>query len=99
MNTNSAVVREAIRDYHAKSDRLTETERRRMLQVLEEYAKTPLTGTQADADREFAANPSISTPRVEPAERLQITIFEFDASALVPGGKSQRYGSMAVVWQ
>jgi metal-responsive CopG/Arc/MetJ family transcriptional regulator len=49
----SAVVREAIRDYHAKSDRLTETERRRMLHVLEEYAKTPLTGTQADVDREL----------------------------------------------
>ena len=49
----SAVVREAIRDYHAKSDRLTETERRRMLQVLEEYAKTPPTKTQADVDREL----------------------------------------------
>jgi predicted transcriptional regulator len=49
----SVVVREAIRDYHAKSDRLTETERRRMLHVLEEYAKTPHTGTQADVDREL----------------------------------------------
>jgi hypothetical protein len=49
----SAVVCEAIRDYHAKSDRLTEMEYRRMLHVLEEYAKTPLTGTQADVDREL----------------------------------------------
>lgn len=50
----SEVVREAIHDYHLKSDRLSESERRRMLKVLEEYMKLPPTRTQAEVDREIA---------------------------------------------
>jgi hypothetical protein len=53
----SAVVREAIRDYHAKStplpDRLSEAERRRMLRVLDEFLKQPPTRPQHEVDREL----------------------------------------------
>jgi metal-responsive CopG/Arc/MetJ family transcriptional regulator len=49
----SEVVREAIREYDAKSDRLSESEKRRMLKVLEELMKQPQTRTQAEADREL----------------------------------------------
>lgn len=49
----SEVVREAIDAYYVKSDRLTEEERLRALKFLEEYARTPKTGTNAEADREL----------------------------------------------
>ena len=48
----SAVLREAIQAYETASDRLTESERRRMVKVIEEYKKQPQTRSQADADRE-----------------------------------------------
>jgi hypothetical protein len=50
----SEVVREAIRDYHSRSDRLSEAERKRMLRVLDEMMKRPPTRSQRDADREIA---------------------------------------------
>jgi hypothetical protein len=50
----SEVVREAIRDYHAASDRLSEAERKRILRVLDEMMKRPPTRSQRDADREIA---------------------------------------------
>ena len=37
----SEVVREAIRDYYARSDRLSEAERLRMLQILDQIAADP----------------------------------------------------------
>lgn len=49
----SQVLREAIREYDAKSDRLSEAERVRMLRVLEEYVKQPPTRSQRDVDREL----------------------------------------------
>lgn len=49
----SEVVREAIDAYYAKSDKLSEEERQRMLRVLEEYARQPKVGTAADAAREL----------------------------------------------
>jgi predicted transcriptional regulator len=48
----SEVVREAIDAYYAKSDKLSEAERQRMLRVLEEYGRTPKVGTRAEAERE-----------------------------------------------
>jgi metal-responsive CopG/Arc/MetJ family transcriptional regulator len=49
----SEVVREAIRDYEARSDRLSEAERQRMLRVLREIASRPPTRAQAEVDREL----------------------------------------------
>jgi predicted DNA-binding protein len=49
----SEVVREAIEAYHAKSDRLSEAERQRMLKALREYALLPTVGTAADREREL----------------------------------------------
>jgi predicted transcriptional regulator len=49
----SEVVREAIDAYYAKSDKLTEDERQRMLRALEEYSRVPKVGTRADAEREI----------------------------------------------
>jgi predicted DNA-binding protein len=49
----SEVVREAIQDYYAKTDRLSETERLRMLRVLKEYMAKPPTRPQAEVDREL----------------------------------------------
>ena len=50
----SQVVREAILDYHEKTDRLTETERQRMLRVVEELMARKSTSTQRDVNREIA---------------------------------------------
>ena len=49
----SEVVREAIEEYYTKSDRLSEAERVRMVNLLKEYARTPLPGTAADREREL----------------------------------------------
>ena len=49
----SHVVREAIRQYEAKSDRLSETERRRLLKIAEEILNKPPTRPQAEVDREL----------------------------------------------
>jgi predicted transcriptional regulator len=46
----SEVVREAIEEYYAKSDKLSEAERQRMLRILEEYGRTPKVG---DTEREL----------------------------------------------
>ena len=48
----SEVVREAIREYEARSDRLSEAERVRAVRILKELMKQPQTRSQADADRE-----------------------------------------------
>jgi predicted DNA-binding protein len=48
----SEVVREAIEAYHAKSDRLSDAERERMLKAVREYALLPTVGTAADRERE-----------------------------------------------
>jgi predicted DNA-binding protein len=48
----SQVVREAIREYEARSDRLSEAERVRAVRILKELMKQPQTRSQADADRE-----------------------------------------------
>ncbi|MBV8842390.1 MAG: ribbon-helix-helix protein, CopG family [Bryobacterales bacterium] len=49
----SQVLREAIADYHAKSDRLSEAERARMLRAVREMMAEPPTRTQAEVDREL----------------------------------------------
>lgn len=49
----SEVVREALHDYHLKSDRLTESERRTALKLLDEYRKKPSTRSAAETDREL----------------------------------------------
>ncbi len=48
----SEVVREAIGEYHGKSDKLSEAERQRMLRVLQEYA----TSTAQRSPRRRSAN-------------------------------------------
>jgi hypothetical protein len=50
----SEVVREAIKDYHAKSGRMSEEERQRKMRVLSEYLKLPPEKTQREVDRELA---------------------------------------------
>jgi hypothetical protein len=50
----SEVVREAIRDYHARTDRLSEVERRRMLRVLDQMMKQAPSRSQSEVDREIA---------------------------------------------
>ena len=50
----SQVVREAIDDYYNKGDRLSESEKSRMLKFLEEYGKQAPTRSQAEVDREIA---------------------------------------------
>jgi len=49
----SEVVREAVRDYYEKGDRMSESERLRKLKVLADLMKRPQTRTQAEADREL----------------------------------------------
>ena len=49
----SEIIREAIHDYHLKSDRLSEAEKRRMLRVIDEIMKKPPTRSQAEVDREL----------------------------------------------
>ena len=50
----SEVVREAIRDFHARSDRLSEAERQRMLLRLDEMVRRPSTRTGREVNRELA---------------------------------------------
>jgi hypothetical protein len=49
----SRVVREAIREYAARADRLSESERRRMLAVLDRAMRRPRTRPAAAVDREL----------------------------------------------
>ncbi len=50
----SWVVREAVTDFATKSDMLSPEEKTRMIAALERFRQTPVTGTQADVDREVA---------------------------------------------
>jgi predicted transcriptional regulator len=49
----SQVVRESIREYEVRSDKLSEDERRRMLDVLDRITKAPPTRPQAEVDAEL----------------------------------------------
>ena len=51
----SAVVREAVADYHQRIGRLTEAERRRMLKILDDVLPDIPRRPQGDADNEIAA--------------------------------------------
>lgn len=51
----SGVVREAIADYAARAGRLSESERLRMLKIMDEMMERPPTRPQADVGREIAA--------------------------------------------
>ena len=50
----SMVVREAVAEYAARADRLTPDEKRRMLAVVEELRRAPITRSQAEVDAEIA---------------------------------------------
>ena len=50
----SWVVREAVADYAAKADSLAPEEKQRMLEALEAFRRTPITGTAADVEQEIA---------------------------------------------
>jgi metal-responsive CopG/Arc/MetJ family transcriptional regulator len=66
----SQAVREAIHEYHAKSDRLSESERQRMLKVMKRIMASPPTRTQEEVDREIAEirRARRSGGRLHPAE-------------------------------
>jgi predicted transcriptional regulator len=49
----SQVVRESIKEYEARADKLTEDERRRMVAVLDRIMQEPPTRPQADVDAEL----------------------------------------------
>ena len=49
----SEIVREAIHEYHQHIGRLSELQKRRMLQALEEFAKRPATRTKEEMDAEL----------------------------------------------
>jgi predicted transcriptional regulator len=51
--SQSMVVREAVAEYGARSGRLTEAERRRMLAEVDAMMKRPSTGSSADVAREL----------------------------------------------
>ncbi len=50
----SAVVREAIREFDARAGRLTEDERRRMLNAIDALSRLPVTRPRAAVDRELS---------------------------------------------
>jgi predicted transcriptional regulator len=49
----SQIVRESVKDYEARSDKLSEEERRRMLAVLDEIKKAPPTRSRTEVDAEL----------------------------------------------
>jgi predicted transcriptional regulator len=49
----SEIVREAIHDYHDRIGKLSESERLRMLAILDEIGKRPPTRPQAEVDAEL----------------------------------------------
>jgi hypothetical protein len=51
----SHVVRDAVAEYAARSDRLSDVERRRALAVLERFRATKTTRTTAEVDQELDA--------------------------------------------
>ena len=66
----SQAVREAIHDYHAKSGRMSDSERERKLEVMRRIMASPSTRTQAEVDREIAEirRARRSGGRLHPAE-------------------------------
>jgi predicted transcriptional regulator len=50
----SEVVREALREYDAKTDRLTEEEKTRMIRALEKIMAQPSTRTRREVEQEIA---------------------------------------------
>jgi hypothetical protein len=51
----SLIVREAIAQYAAREDRLSDAEREHLLGVLRRIGKRPATRSEAEVDRELAA--------------------------------------------
>lgn len=49
----SQVVREAVKDYEARSDKLSEEERQRLLAVLDRMIRRPPTRSDADVEAEL----------------------------------------------
>ena len=49
----SAVVREAIQEYHENIGKLSESDKQRMLRALDEYAALPQTRTRAEMEAEL----------------------------------------------
>lgn len=65
----SQVVREAVKDYEARSDKLSDEERDRMLAVLARIRQQPPTRPQAEVDAELRENrKSRRWARLHPAE-------------------------------
>ena len=62
----SHVVRDAVADYDARTDRLSEAERLRMLEVLDRLRDEPVTPVPGERRGRAARDPSLS-PRVVPA--------------------------------
>jgi predicted DNA-binding protein len=52
--SKSAIVREAIADYHDRIGKLSEAERLRLLKVMEEIMASPPSRPQEEVDREIA---------------------------------------------
>jgi predicted transcriptional regulator len=52
----SQVVREAVKDYEVRSDKLSAEERDRMLAILDRIMKEPPTRPQAEVDHELREN-------------------------------------------
>jgi len=78
----SEVVREAIEAYHAKSDRLSDAERERMLKALREYALLPIVGTAADRESRTARD-SGSSAKWRAPDSSRIIVILLDTSALI----------------
>ncbi len=52
--SKSAIVREAVVEYEARRDRLTERERQEQLSALATFKQTPILGDQAQVEAELA---------------------------------------------
>ena len=65
----SHVVREAVAEYDARTDRLSEAERLRMLDVLDRLRREPVTRSQESADAELR---EIRLSRLEGWERRSV---------------------------
>ena len=65
----SHVVREAVAEYDARTDRLSEAERLRMLDVLDRLRREPVTQSQESADAELR---EIRLSRLEGWERRSV---------------------------
>jgi hypothetical protein len=49
----SQIVRESVKDYEARSDKLSEEERQRLLAVLDQIMEAPRTRSRAEVDAEL----------------------------------------------